>query len=92
MCIRDRSRYSYEIWLIRIQSESQSRILGNDLISRTLQSVSWESALRDEAVKFNKFASETSSKYVSPHSALSGHKHHAFNKELSIFLSETEKS
>jgi hypothetical protein len=81
------SRYSFEVWLLRIQADKTKFFAGEDLISSTIDNKEWASRVRKEAVTINNLAKECHSKYMAKHAILSGKKFETFNKELNNFLS-----
>lgn len=85
------ARYSYEIWLLRFQSESVSLFLGRDLISRTVDDVEWTKKVRNEAVQLNQVASKAQSRFMSNHSILSGSRLTAYKREMEQFIQDATR-
>lgn len=85
------SRYSYEVWLLRFQSESISLFLGEDLISRTVDEPEWARKVRNEAVRLNQVASNAHSRFMSKHSILSGRRLTAYEREMDQFIQDVSR-
>ena len=81
------SRYSFEVWLLRSQSPNKKFYLGQDIISKTIDSFEWLSKVRSEAVVLNNFANKCYKKYLDKHSILSGSKFKTYDAELKNFIS-----
>lgn len=80
------SRYSYELWMLRIQAEDRDLFLGNDLLSRTLDDYNWGIEVRNEAGRLNNCAVDCHSRFMSRHSILSGKRLSAFGDAMDDFL------
>ncbi|GIB60897.1 hypothetical protein VCSRO140_3465 [Vibrio cholerae] len=82
------SRYGYEVWLLRFNSEAKDIFLGNDLISSTVEDPEWVHTLRNYAVLLNNLADQCCSHYLSKHAVLSGDYFKEYERELSAFLAK----
>lgn len=85
------SRYSFEIWLLRTQAVKGKFFLGEDLVSRTIDSAAWALLVRNEAVMLNDLAKKCHSKYLSKHAILSGKKFSTYEIELKKFTDALPK-
>jgi len=85
------SRYSYEVWLLRFQSESVSLFLGEDLISRTVDDREWARKVRNEAVALNRLASTAHSRFISKHGILSGSRFARYEREMNQFIQDISR-
>lgn len=85
------SRYSYEVWLFRFQSESVSLFLGKDLISRTIDDLEWSRKIRDEAVRLNQVASKAHTRFMSKHKILLGSRLATYEREMEQFIRDTTR-
>ena len=85
------SRYAYEIWLIRMNSNDEDVFFDEDLISRTLDDITWATTVREEAVKMNALSEKCYSKYMAKHCVLRGKKFKQYHTHLQKFLSEVTK-
>lgn len=83
------SRYSYEIWLLRFQSNAGSAFFGDTFINNTVDDRTWAADLRNEAAIFNNAASNCRSKFLSKHGIMSGERFSAYENALNIFLNGT---
>lgn len=80
------SRYSHEIWLLRINKAAGSYFVGDDLISNTIDDLKWGKSVRKEAVAFNNLASNCNNKYLKKHSILTGGRFSSYHLALEKFL------
>lgn len=83
------SRYAYEIWSIRMNSNDKDIFFDEDLVSRTIDDLEWVKTLRDEAIKLNNLSDKCYSKYMAKHCILNGKKFEQYHQVLQKFLAET---
>lgn len=81
-----KSRYSYEIWLLRFQAGSASLFLGENLISRTVDNNDWMLSVKKKASVLNKVASRALRRFMSKHGYLSGRRWTAYTQAMNQFI------
>lgn len=90
------SRYSYDVWLIRLQTSEKVSFgefsISENQISRTIDNFEWGVKLKNEAVKFNKLALKCHERYLKKHSILYGKNIDLYNKEIDTFLKYASRS
>lgn len=87
-----KSRYSQDLWSLRLQSKSGLFFLGDSLVSSTVDDSDWCDRVRKEALIWNTMAHRCNSKYMIKHSVLSGKKFDTYERELASFLHDVSKN